>query len=70
MKKKHSQKTVKIISGKDLLINSGNKLGKHMPEVRTGTGQHKNKKAYDRKQNKKVILKGYKDGYPSKNDFF
>lgn len=40
---------VRIIKAEDLIKNSSNKLGKHMPEVRTGTGIHKSKKQYDRK---------------------
>lgn len=53
----------KIIRAQDLIKNSSDKLGKHMPEVRTGTGIHKSKKQYDRKsknaQRLKKELKGY-----------
>lgn len=56
---------VKVIKGSDLIKNSSNKLGKHMPEVRTGTGVHKSKKQYDRKskssQRLKKELKGYRN---------
>jgi len=40
---------VRIIKAEDLIKNSSGKLGKHMPEVRTGTGIHKSKKQYNRK---------------------
>ena len=40
---------VGVFSGKDLLLNSPGKAGKHLDIVRTGTGPHKSKKDYNRK---------------------
>lgn len=37
------------ISGKELLLNSANKINKSMEQVRTGTGVHKSPKDYRRK---------------------
>lgn len=67
MKKNSKVNSVGVISGKDLIIKSSNKLGKHMPTVQSGTGKHKNKKAYDRKQNKRAIRKEYNDYSPFTN---
>ena len=39
----------KIIKSSDLIKNSSGKLGRHIAEVRTGTGIHKSKKQYNRK---------------------
>lgn len=47
----------KIISGVDILINSKNKLGKHLDLVKTGTGAHKNQKKYNRKGKKNQLDK-------------
>jgi len=70
MKKNKKIKSIGTISGKDLIVNSENKLGKHLAIVQTGTGKHKNKKAYNRKQNKRTIRKEYNDYYPSPNGSF
>lgn len=43
----------KTIYGKDLFINSAGKLNRSMGIVKSGTGVHKNKKAYDRKNKHK-----------------
>lgn len=48
---------VKIIRAEDLIRNSSDKLGRHMAEVRTGTGVHKSKKQYDRKSKSSQRLK-------------
>jgi len=55
MKRKEKKKKIHIgvFSGKDLLKNSPGKAGKHMDIVRTGTGRHKSKKDYNRKQKHK-----------------
>lgn len=66
MKKKKISSSTEI-KGKDLLINSRNKLGRHVPAVKTGTGKHKNKKAYDRKHNKRAIRKEYNSYSPYRN---
>lgn len=42
------QKNKKVIKGKDLLIHSANKEGRHDDYVRTGTGAHKSEKDYSR----------------------
>lgn len=61
----------KIISSSDLIKNSSGKLGKHMPEVRTGTGIHKSKKQYDRKSKNNQRLKRELKGYQKlAADFF
>ena len=56
---------VKTIKSKDLILNSSGKLGKHMEQVRSGTGAHKSKKQYDRKskanQRLNKELKGYRE---------
>ena len=41
------------IKGADLVVNSANKMGRHMGIVKSGAGAHKNKKAYTRKQKHK-----------------
>lgn len=64
-----TNKKVATISGKELVLKSKNKLGKHLAIVQSGTGKHKNKKAYDRKQNKKSIRKELKDYKLSSNAF-
>lgn len=55
---------LRVIKSEDLIKNSKDKLGKHMPQVRSGTGAHKSKKQYDRKskssQRLKKELKGYR----------
>jgi len=38
-----------VISGKDLLQNSANKLNRSMDEVKAGAGAHKSLKDYKRK---------------------
>ena len=47
MAKNKNQK--KIINKRKLLLNSEGKLGRHLEQVRTGTGIHKSKKDYRRK---------------------
>jgi len=72
MKKRKIEKnnSVGIISGKSIMINSADKLGKHQSEVRTGTGTHKSKKQYDRKgKRNQQLRKSYKDYGPSTADF-
>ncbi len=64
--KKKTTQSLGTIKGNDLLINSKNKLGKHSDVVQTGTGKHKNKKAYDRKANKRAIRKEM-NTYPTSN---
>lgn len=69
--KKSKKITVQKISGKELLMNSEGKLGKHMEQVRTGTGAHKSKKHYNRKGKKNQQLKASLKKYgPSAVDFF
>lgn len=46
-KRRKNQK--KIINKRESLLNSEGKLGRHLEEVRTGTGTHKSKKDYCRK---------------------
>lgn len=55
MSKKKGNKKIKVgvFSGKDLLKNSPGKLGKHMDVVRMGTGRHRSKKDFSRKQKHK-----------------
>ncbi len=57
------KKEIIVIKKTELLLNSKNKLGKHNEFVRAGTGSHKNKKKYNRKdkstQRIKKDLKGY-----------
>ena len=61
----------KIIRAKDLIKNSSDKLGKHIPEVRTGTGIHKSKKQYDRKSKNNQKLNKELKGYRKlANDYF
>jgi len=64
--KKKANQSLGVIKGADLLIKSKNKLGKHSDLVQTGTGKHKNKKAYDRKANKRAIRKEM-NTYPTSN---
>ena len=47
MKTKKSQKM--IINSTELMLNSANKLGRHLDNVKTGCGIHKSKKDYTRK---------------------
>lgn len=71
MKKKKKVTAVGVISGKDLVLNSANKLGKHDPLVRTGTGTHQDKKKYNRKGKKNQQLKKSLKHYgPSTADSF
>ncbi len=57
-------KTKKMVINKtELLLNSKNKLGKHIDYVRTGTGSHKDKKKYDRKDKKTQRIKNDLKGY-------
>ncbi|KFZ25977.1 MAG: hypothetical protein KQ78_01933 [Candidatus Izimaplasma bacterium HR2] len=55
MNRKKSNKKIKVgvFSREDLLKNSPGKAGKHMDVVRMGTGRHKSKKDYTRKQKHK-----------------
>ena len=69
MKKIKQKNTVITISGKELFKNSSGKLGKHMPLVQTGTGKHKDKKAYNRKHNNRVIREEFDKNYSKTNDF-
>lgn len=45
----------------DLVINSANKLGRHMDIVKTGTGVQVSKKNYNRKNEKTATRKIIKD---------
>ena len=47
------------IKGVDLLINSSNKMGRHLGNVKSGTGSHKSAKDYCRKKNGKKSLDNY-----------
>ena len=51
--RKREQKKKMIIKGKDLIINSSGKLGRHLDVVKTGTGPHKSKKDYKRRSKHK-----------------
>lgn len=55
MKKKLKDKKM-VINTQDLLLNSANKLGRHIPEVRMGCGVTKSKKDYNRKEKHKKVL--------------
>jgi len=69
--KSHKKMDVGVIVGKDIILNSAEKLGKHNSEVRTGTGTHKNHKKYDRKSKKSQQLRqSFKDSGRSTADFF
>lgn len=50
--KKSKLKTTLHIDRTSLLVKASGKEGQHSPTVYTGTGSHKNKKAYDRKKEK------------------
>ncbi len=77
MSKKSKKKKMKaksatgIIEGKSLIIHSAGKRSKHENEVRTGTGSHKSKKKYDRKnKNNQQLRKTFKEYGQSGADFF
>lgn len=38
-----------IINSTEIMVNSANKLGRHLDLVKSGCGPHKNKKGYTRK---------------------
>ena len=62
-RKRKKKECIGLIDGKALVQKASGKLGQHDPEVRAGTGKHKNKRKYDRKakdnQRMKHALKGY-----------
>ena len=64
-RKRKNEITVSIIKAVDLIQNSANKQGRHLDQVKSGTGVHKSKKTYDRKNNKKAIQKEMKNHIPS-----
>ena len=43
------------IKYKDLLMHSSGKMGRHMDIVKTGVGEHKDKRKYDRKRDQQMI---------------
>ncbi len=69
--KKNKNKQQQVISGKDLVIHSANKYGRHMDTVKSGTGKHKNVKTYKRKGKKVQKLKNsFRKGYSDASVFF
>lgn len=49
------RKNLKVVSGTDLLLHRSGKMGRHIPEVKSGCGYHEEKKYVRRK---KDYLKG------------
>lgn len=45
------------IKGVDIIVNSSDKMGRHMGVVKSGCGVHKSVKDYDRKKDKKNLKK-------------
>ncbi len=69
MKKK--KEVIGTISGKALLMNRSGKLNRNDGIVKSGTGYHKNPKAYSRKGKKNQQLKSQLKRYEDKPaDFF
>ena len=60
MNKKNKKKiTIGVFSRQDLRKNSAGKAGKHVDIVRSGTGRHKSKRDYTRKDKHKKSTRDY-----------
>ena len=52
-KKKKNSKNKMVIDMTEVMLNSANKMGRHLDAVKSGTGIHKSKKDYSRKRKHK-----------------
>jgi len=52
-KREQKKKSKMVIDMTEVMLNSANKMGRHLDAVKSGTGIHKSKKDYSRKRKHK-----------------